>query len=263
MSDISDLETVKIGTTVGHDHRVEFYDTESFLVDIVCAFFAPSMRSGDTTIVVATVAHRHSFEAALGDAGIDVEAAASQGRYFELDAATMVDQLMVDGALDATLFDATIGSILQDGARRGRQVRVYSELAALLWDSGNVDSALALEDLWDGQAQIHRFRLLCAYPTPGFEHEPSGAALNLEIHRIRDRENGRCQTAYTDEPPERAYQTERGNESHRGVPVGAQFASGLAKKRRQQSSAQPCAVSVECIDLPRRNDSVTTGEFRL
>lgn len=235
MSDVSDLDTVKSGTSVGHDHRVEFYDTDAFLVDIVCAFFAPSMRSGDTAIVLATAAHRHGFEAALGDAGIDVDAAADQGRYLAFDAETMVDHFVVDGVLDAVRFDVTIGSLLHDGARGRRQVRVYSEMAALLWDRGDVDSSLALEDLWDGQAQSHRFRFLCAFPTRGFEREASGAALNLEIHRIRDREKGRRQTAYADEPPEREYQTEIRDESRRVERIKPAGSGPVVRTRRQQT----------------------------
>ncbi len=41
------------GPLCGHDHLVEFYETEEFLVDTVCTFAIPALRGGDAGIVVA------------------------------------------------------------------------------------------------------------------------------------------------------------------------------------------------------------------
>src|ERR1044072_5310301 len=83
-----------------HDHLVEFYETESFLVDTVCRFLLPALHAGDAAIVVATAAHRAAFEAALEDAGIDVQAAAGEDRYVALDARDVMGRFMVDGSPD-------------------------------------------------------------------------------------------------------------------------------------------------------------------
>ena len=54
-------------------------------------------------------------------------------------------------------------------------MRAYGEMVALLWDDGDVASALALEDLWNDLGDVRAFELLCAYPMSAFE-DPDSAA---------------------------------------------------------------------------------------
>ncbi|MEA2220412.1 MAG: hypothetical protein QOJ35_3038 [Solirubrobacteraceae bacterium] len=160
----------------GHDHLVEFYESEAFLVDTVCAFLVPTLRDGDAAIVVATADHRRDFEIALENAGIDVDAAVEDGRYVACDAADVLARFMVAGAPDPARFRDTIGAVM-DGAAAGRlKVRVYGEMVALLWEDGDVASALALEDLWNELASSRRFVLLCAYPMEQFDDAASADA---------------------------------------------------------------------------------------
>jgi len=152
---------LQTGPLCGHDHLVEFYETEAFLVQTVCTFATPALRGGDAAIVIATAAHRRMFERALDDAGIDVEAAAREGRYLALDARETLAAFMVDGAPDRSRFRAAIGAAMASAARDGRRIRAYGEMVALLWEDGDVASALALEDLWNDLAHDHEFTLLC------------------------------------------------------------------------------------------------------
>ncbi|HVF13732.1 MAG TPA: MEDS domain-containing protein [Acidimicrobiales bacterium] len=159
-----------------HDHLVQFYETESCLVDTVCSVLTPALRAGDATIVVATAIHRKLFEAALRGSGIDVDAAIDDGRYLPFEAEAVLRHFMVDGRPDPALFQRTIRAVFAIASEGGRQIRVYGEMVALLWDDGDVASALALEDLWNDLAELHAFDLLCAYPVRAFEDEGSGAA---------------------------------------------------------------------------------------
>src|ERR1700722_11680856 len=79
-----------------HSHLVQFYETDEFLVDTVSEFVGASLRDGDAAIVIATPAHRRAFEAALNASGIDL--AAVVDRYLALDAAELLEKLIVDGA---------------------------------------------------------------------------------------------------------------------------------------------------------------------
>jgi len=49
-------------------------------------------------------------------------------------------------------------------------------MVALLWDAGDVASAIALEDLWNDLAGERDFMLLCAYPMRSFDTTASGTA---------------------------------------------------------------------------------------
>ena len=170
------MEGSSAGEGCGHDHLVEFYETEEFLVDTVSVFVGPALHDGDTAIVVATAAHRRAFDAALGASVVDVDAAAAAGRYLVFDAAELLARFMVAGTPDATRFFDMIGGVIERAAVGGRRVRIYGEMVALLWDAGDVASAIALEDLWNDLAASQEFALLCAYPLRAFEGEESSAA---------------------------------------------------------------------------------------
>lgn len=76
-----DLSSLPTGGC-GHEHLVEFYETEGFLIDTVSSFVSPALHDGDAAIVVATATHRSAFEAQLGASGVDVaEAVAAIGTW--------------------------------------------------------------------------------------------------------------------------------------------------------------------------------------
>jgi len=157
-----------------HLHLVEFYETDEFLVDAVSEFVGSSLRDGDAAIVIATATHRRAFEAALNASGIEVAAAVD--RYLALDAAELLEKLMVNGAPNAARFRDTIGVLIEHAAADGRQVRVFGEMVALLWNAGELASTIALEDLWNDRQATHQLAKLCAYPLHAFDDEASTKA---------------------------------------------------------------------------------------
>jgi DNA-binding CsgD family transcriptional regulator/PAS domain-containing protein len=165
-----------------HQHVVVFFETEGFLVDTVSGFVGPVLRDGDAAIVIATATHRSAFEAALSSSGIDVAAAAAADRYVALDAAELLETFMVDGAPEVERYRDTILGLIERAAADGRRVRVYGEMGAVLWDAGDVASAIALEDLSTDFEATHQLAILCAYPIHAFEDERSAAALICEQH---------------------------------------------------------------------------------
>jgi PAS domain S-box-containing protein len=157
-----------------HLHLVEFYETDEFLVDTVSEFVGSSLRDGDAAIVIATPAHRRAFETALNASGIEL--AAVVDRYLALDATEMLEKLMVNGAPDVGRFRDTIGVLTEHAAADGRQVRIFGEMVALLWDAGDLASTIAFEDLWNDREVTHQLARLCAYPLDAFNDEASAEA---------------------------------------------------------------------------------------
>lgn len=160
----------------GHDHLVEFYETEAFLTVTVGGFLAPALRDGDSAVVVATEAHLKAFATGLHEAGVDVRSAIAEGRYLPLDAAELLARFMVGGAPDRSRFREVIGAILDRATAGGRQARIYSEMVALLWSRRDIASTLALEDHWHDLAKVRRFLLMCAYPMRAFDDAASTPA---------------------------------------------------------------------------------------
>ncbi|HEX8758675.1 MAG TPA: MEDS domain-containing protein [Pseudonocardiaceae bacterium] len=159
----------------GHSHVVGFYETEAFLVDSVRDFVAPGLLAGDAAIVVATASHRDSFGHALMEAGIDLDEAQRCGRYIALDASEVLSTFMVECMPDGARFSATIGELVARAAEGPRDVRIYGEMVAVLWDQGNVAATIALEDLWNDLDTKYPFSLFCAYPIRAFDTDASTA----------------------------------------------------------------------------------------
>src|SRR5205814_58929 len=109
----------------GSQHIVQFYESDSFLLDEVSAFIARALRAGDAGIVVATPAHRQGIAQRLTAGGIDVAAAVAQGRYQALDAAETLGQFMYGEVPDEARFGEVVGERLAQAARGGRRVHVF------------------------------------------------------------------------------------------------------------------------------------------
>src|SRR6185437_11626669 len=67
-------------------HTVQFYETDTFLLDAVAAFLLAGLRAGETDIVVATPEHRAALDTRVLAADLDMAATRAAGRYVTLDA---------------------------------------------------------------------------------------------------------------------------------------------------------------------------------
>jgi PAS domain S-box-containing protein len=157
-------------SAVAHHHAVQFYDDEAFLSTVVCEFLARGLRSGQPVVVIATSPHRKVFAKGLAAGGLDCARARKDGRLVMLDARRTLSKFM-DGALpNATRFRAVVGSVIEKAlaGRTNAGVCAYGEMVDLLWNDGNAEGAVRLEDLWNELAATYQFSLLCAYNMGNF-----------------------------------------------------------------------------------------------
>jgi PAS domain S-box-containing protein len=155
------------------EHRVQFYDDESFLSAAVTDFIANGLEGGEPVVVIATEAHRQAFRAALGSMGVEVEGAEASGALTLCDARSTLDTFMVGGMPDWDRFRLHVGSVLEKSLQRAdaTRVRAYGEMVDLLWREGNAQAAIRLEELWNDLAGLKPFSLLCAYVMGNFFRE--------------------------------------------------------------------------------------------
>lgn len=135
------------------------YETEESSPPPSVAPSAPALLDGDAVVIVATQAHRRMFDTTLCAASIDLGQAVARDEYLAFDAADAIGRFMLDGAPDTERSNRAIGEVLDRATAGGRRVRVYGEMAALLWADGDPASALALEDLCNDLAATHDFEL--------------------------------------------------------------------------------------------------------
>ncbi|MFA9445375.1 ATP-binding protein [Egicoccus sp. AB-alg6-2] len=187
MKQLPQLATSNVRRSVaGHgpgDHLVGFYEDETYLADAVASFLAPALRAGDAGVVVATPAHREQFAAALRTEGVDVEAAIEADALILLDASDLIDQFLRDAVTDRQAFRRVVGEVLARAGTGGREVNVFGEMVALLWERDNVTAVVELEDAWNDLAHEHPFVLFCAYPMHGFNQPEAAEAFGAVMER--------------------------------------------------------------------------------
>jgi signal transduction histidine kinase len=160
----------------GHQHGVQFYSADKFLIDELSRYVSHALHAGDAAVVVATKDHRDSLVQRLTDEGTDLATLIERGQFIALDAAQTLATFMVEGWPDHERFSEVIGSVIEKAVAatdRGANPRVaiYGEMVALLWEQGKAEAAIRLEQLWNGLARSRSFSLFCAYPMSSFSHE--------------------------------------------------------------------------------------------
>ena len=151
------------------EHSVRFYQSEAFLSEAVCQFLTAGLNQSESAVVIATPAHRRAFANELG---------ANERAVVMLDAEETLAKFMVDGMPSWDRFLTVIGSVIAAAAGPGqRRVRAYGEMVDLLWQRGNRDGAIRLEEMWNDLRRHHDFRLLCAYAIDTIHQEHSIAEI--------------------------------------------------------------------------------------
>ena len=166
----------------GHD--VHFYSSEESLVRSVVAFLSAGVRVGQPLIVIATEPHRKAFAAGLREKGLDPDEILAGRVVLWLDARETLNAFMEDRLPSPELFEATVGNVFEKivGQRQYLVVRAFGEMVDLLFKDGNIEGAVALEELWNELAAKYKYSLLCAYSIENFLHE-SGVA---DFRRVCD-----------------------------------------------------------------------------
>jgi PAS domain-containing protein len=153
-------------------HAVQFYESDSSLIEVLGQQLGADLEAKDTVIVIATGKHRNELRKELAIRHIDPAAAARAGRYLEFDAAETLARFTVNGFPDKKKFESTIGELLshaQAGMKPGHRLVLFGEMVALLRAEGKQEATIRLEELWNDLGQQHTFHLLCGYPISAFD----------------------------------------------------------------------------------------------
>lgn len=158
-----------------HHHVVQFYADETELTRGVGAYLDGAIAAGEVCLVVATPAHRRGFEGYLDDGGGATDRLVEARRLILVDAEEALSQFMVDGHPDPARFDASMGSLVRSITAGGQKLRAYGEMVAVLWDAGQVNASIELEELWNDLLSRTTFSLYCAYPASSSDGQASPA----------------------------------------------------------------------------------------
>lgn len=162
-----------------HTHSVHFYEDDVCFLSRSSDLIAAALNEGAAVVVIATKEHREGLARRLRADGVDVARVAREKRYVSLDASDTLSKFLVDDVpVPTRFFDSMQGIFAQaDLADGHRQILVLGEMVSLLWEEGNSEAAIRLEQLWNDLAKKRAFSLRCAYPMGGFSREEHGNQL--------------------------------------------------------------------------------------
>ena len=165
-------------------HAVMFHRDGDELAGRVSAYLLGALREGGAAIVIATPEHRRAIGDRLARAGTDAAAAGAAGAFVALDALETMRRSVAAGWPDAASFWQVISPLIRPAAEAFQPVRVFAEMVALLWDSGQVNAAIEVEAMWNEMAAQYPFSLLCAYPVLSVsgEHHQDSLAEVCRVH---------------------------------------------------------------------------------
>jgi len=147
----------------GGEHFVQVYREETFLCEAVAEYIGTGLKHGEGAILIATPAHVAAFKRQLAEAGISVEKAIRLGQLVMLDADATLEKFTPRGMPDWQTFHELIGGRIAEMRLAFPRVRAYGEMVDVLWQRGERDAAIRLEEFWNDLGKLQTFSLLCAY----------------------------------------------------------------------------------------------------
>lgn len=159
------------------DHMVQVYQDEAFLVDAVAEYVGHGLRQGEAAVIIASRAHAEAFVRRLEADGAAPDAAVERGQLRLLDAEATLAGFMVGGQLDWRQFHAQTGGLIAELRLQYPAVRAYGEMVDVLWQRGERDAAIRLEEFWNDLAALQTFSLFCAYRLDNLDSAAYGGPL--------------------------------------------------------------------------------------
>lgn len=153
-------------------HVGQFYRDTKQMEAAACSYITEGLRRGEAVIAVVS---RACWAAMVGrlamKSSVDLSDAVVSGQLRYIDADLVLSAVFEAGMPDSHRFHERAGSLIERAHRRFGRVRVFTELAGMLWRQGNRGAAIRLEELWHGLGGKLPFSLSCAYLTENGDAE--------------------------------------------------------------------------------------------
>ena len=172
------------------DHMVHLYQDPAFLAEAVGEYIASGLRAGEAALIIATPANRRLFESKGLRAGPSLRM---------LDAEETLARFMSGGQPQWNAFAEVVGGLIAELRLQYPAVRAYGEMVDVLWQRGEQDAAVRLEEYWNELTRLQTFSLLCAYRIDHLDSEayrgPLECVCKTHTHLIPTRDYARFNDA--------------------------------------------------------------------
>lgn len=144
-------------------HLAQFHREPGTLTESVYLFVESGLRRGNSVVIIAPPENTDRFIARLEAGQFHPAGLRSAGQLELIDAARLMDRVTANGKPEWALFRPALAQIFERVRAFGRGTRVFSEMASLMWQDGNSEGAIRIEELWNALAQTHSFALYCGF----------------------------------------------------------------------------------------------------
>jgi MEDS: MEthanogen/methylotroph, DcmR Sensory domain len=135
------------------DHFAQLYQEDEVLAGAVAEYLAAGLQRGEAAVVIATPEHRAALLARVK---------AHDGLKL-LDAEQTLAKFMAHGMPQWKAFHEVVGGLIAELRLQYPTVRAYGEMVDVLWQRGERDAAIRLEEYWNELGRLQTFSLFCAY----------------------------------------------------------------------------------------------------
>jgi hypothetical protein len=160
------------GEVASEEHVVQLYDNEDTFLDMLAGFAGSGFNAGDSVIIIASASHLESLSKRMKAHGIHVDSLVTNSQYIPLEAEQTLATLMSNGRPDEELFMKIIGETVKRAKKNNRKVRAFGEMVAILWERGEHEATIELENLWNKFCSREALTLFCAFPRSAFDDSP-------------------------------------------------------------------------------------------
>lgn len=150
------------------DHGVRLYQQLGDLVEAVADYIGEGMRRGEAALVIATPEHRRAFLSKLERA---------EGSLTVLDAERTLERFTANGMPQWNAFHRIIGGLIAELRLRYPTLRAYGEMVDVLWQRGEREAAIRLEEYWNELGKLQTFSHLCAHRIDPLDGQSYGGPL--------------------------------------------------------------------------------------
>lgn len=226
-----------------HDHLVQFYDGEEFLIKTVINFVAPALLCGEGVILIASQAHIRILKSSLQELQLKPQEFIQSGQLVMLEAEETLNQIMCHGQIDSNKFNTVVGALLTEMESRFDTIKAFGEMVNILWRQGQHIAALELEKVWNNCLENKNVTLLCAYSMENLCEERDGISF-MDICN--------CHTHVL--PAEGVIESQTSRELMKKI-VELQFLNmiGIKKMKRNQANMQELTLPLTSMKIELLN----------
>lgn len=150
-------------TNTAGNHIVEVCHNDVSQEEAVSRFLIEGLLKSEAVVVFAKPALRKAVIAKMTARGLDVQTFKNEGQIKFFDAEFLISSMRMDSIFEEQAFQEYVGTQIEAAHLKYGKVRVFGGMVASLWNTGEYDAAMQLEDFWVNLTQKLEFSLLCCY----------------------------------------------------------------------------------------------------